>query len=163
MPKAKWEPKTTAIEEAHDLSTLLLDDLQGKLLTHELQMNEYDGELQEVMKNLALKAKDSESSQDLDRDETEDDEDPLALISKVLARIMKFKKNNHNHRYRRRSNAPKDHKGKQFVSNKPKVMNCFECGDANHLVKDCPQKKNKNSSKWNKDRRKKAMIASWSD
>ena len=37
FPKAKWEPKTTAIEEAQDLSTLLLDDLQGKLLTHELK------------------------------------------------------------------------------------------------------------------------------
>ena len=42
-------------------------------------------------------------------------------------------------------------------------MNCFECGDADHLVKDCPQKKNNNSSKWNKDRKKKAMVASWSD
>ena len=76
---------------------------------------------------------------------------------------MKFKKNYHNHRDRRRSATPKDHKGKQFVSTKPKVMNCFECGDADHLVKDCPQKKNKNSSKWNKDRKKKAMVASWSD
>ena len=62
LPKAKWEPKTTAIEEAQDLSSLQLDDLQGKLLTHELQMNEYDGELPESMKNLALKAKEAESS-----------------------------------------------------------------------------------------------------
>ena len=88
LPKAKWEPKTTAIEEARDLCSLQLDDLQGKLLTHELQMNEYDGELPESMKNLALKAKEAEPSQENDMDDEDDDEDPVALISKGLARIM---------------------------------------------------------------------------
>jgi hypothetical protein len=43
-------------------------------------------------------------------------------------------------------------------------MNCFECGDADHLVRDCPQKKNKQQySRRDRDKRKKAMIASWSD
>ena len=57
-------------------------------------MNEYDGELPEGMKNLALKAKENEKLLENDRDDIEDDEDPLALISKALARIMKFKKIN---------------------------------------------------------------------
>ena len=114
LPKAKWEPKTTAIEEAQDLNTLQPDDLQGKLLTHRLQMNEYDGELPEGMKNLALKAKESEHSQENDRD---DDEDPFALISKALAKIMKFKKRNGYKDYNRdmrRCAAHKEHKGKQL-------------------------------------------------
>ena len=116
LPKAKWEPKTTAIEEAQDLSTLELEDLQGKLLTHELQMNEYDGELPEGMKNLALKAKENKHSQENDRDDEDDDEDPFALISKALARIMKFKKNNNNYKDLkdiRRSATHRDHKGSE--------------------------------------------------
>ena len=127
LPKSKWEPKTTTIEEAQDLSTLQLDDLQGKLLTHEIQMNEYDGELPEGMKNLALKAKENEHIPD--RDEEEDDEDPFAVIYKALAKIMKFKKSNGYKGYnrdRRKSSAHKEHKGKQLQSNKSKVMNCFE-------------------------------------
>ena len=139
LPKAKWEPKTTAIEEAQDLSTLQLDALQGKLLTHELQMSEYDGELPESMKNLALKAKEAESSLENDRDV---DEDPVALISKTLARIMKFKKNNKykDFKDKRRPAPQKDYKGKSFHSSKVKLMNCFECGDADHLIKGLPSK-----------------------
>ena len=125
LPKAKWEPKTTAIEEAQDLSTLQLDDLQGKLLNDELKMNEYDGELPKSMKNLALKAKEAEPSQENDRDDEDDDEDLVALISKALARIMKFKKNNKykDFRDKRRSAPHKDYKCKSFQSSKTKVMN----------------------------------------
>ena len=35
-----WEPKATAIEEAHDLSTLTLDGLIGKLKVHEKKVKE---------------------------------------------------------------------------------------------------------------------------
>ena len=34
----KWDPKVTAIQEAKDLNTLLLDELLGSLITHELTM-----------------------------------------------------------------------------------------------------------------------------
>jgi len=36
--KNKWGPKVTAIEEAQDLKKLELDDLLGKLLTHEIHL-----------------------------------------------------------------------------------------------------------------------------
>ena len=45
-------------------------------------------------------------------------------------------------------------------------MNCFECGDADHLIRDCPhKKKNKYSSKKdNGYKKKKAMVATtWSE
>ena len=32
LPKSKWDPKVTTIEEAQDLKTLALDDFLGKLL-----------------------------------------------------------------------------------------------------------------------------------
>jgi len=46
LPKNKWGPKVTAIEEAQDLKTLALDDLLGKLLTHEIHLKEDDEEVQ---------------------------------------------------------------------------------------------------------------------
>ena len=38
LSKSKWGPKVTAIEEGQDLKTLALDDLLGKLLTHEIHL-----------------------------------------------------------------------------------------------------------------------------
>ena len=170
LPKAKWEPKVTAIEEAQDLSILELDDIQGKLLTHELLMNENDGEQIESSKSLALKARNE------DIDSESDDEDPFALITKGLAKILKMKKqfgkdyNRGKYRsYKDKSyQKDKDYKGKSSnSSNKSKTLTCFECGDPDHLVKDCPQKKNKKYDKEkDKDYEKKkhAMVASsWSD
>ena len=55
LPKDKWGPKVTAIEEAQN--KLPLDDLLEKLITHEMILNEDDGELPTSTKNLALKSK----------------------------------------------------------------------------------------------------------
>ena len=44
LPKSKWGPKVTAIEEAQNLKTLALDDLLGKLLTHEIHLKEDEEE-----------------------------------------------------------------------------------------------------------------------
>ena len=35
-----WEKKTTAIEEANDLSTMLLENLIGNLMAYEVQLEE---------------------------------------------------------------------------------------------------------------------------
>ena len=40
LPRSKWEPKGTTIEEAQDLKTLTLHDLVEKLLTHEIHLQE---------------------------------------------------------------------------------------------------------------------------
>ena len=45
LPKSIWGSKVTAIEEAQDLKTLGLDDLLGKLLTHEIHLKEDEEEL----------------------------------------------------------------------------------------------------------------------
>ena len=44
LPKNKWGPKVTVIEEAQNLKKLQLDDLQGKLRTHEIHIKEDEGE-----------------------------------------------------------------------------------------------------------------------
>jgi len=53
-PKNKWGPKVTAIEEARSLKKLKLDDLLGKLLTHEIHLKE--GKEEGSTKGIALKA-----------------------------------------------------------------------------------------------------------
>jgi len=40
LPRSKWEPEVKTIEEAQDLKTFKLDDLAGKLLTHEIHLQE---------------------------------------------------------------------------------------------------------------------------
>jgi hypothetical protein len=125
-----------------------------------MSMNEGDGDLSDNLKNLALKAKDTDQSQGLEKEE-EDDEDPFALMTKALTRILKMKKNYNRDRPR---SSYKDNKGKSGGnSNKSKPMNCFECGDADHLVKDCPQKKKQQYPRRDRDKKKRAMVASWSD
>jgi len=46
LPKNKWDPKVTVIEEAQEIKTLALDDLLGKLLTHEIHLKEDEEEVQ---------------------------------------------------------------------------------------------------------------------
>ena len=158
LPKGKWGPKVTAIEEAQNLKKLPLDDLLGKLITHELTLNEDDGEQLDSMKNVALKAKKDESSSD-DSDESDDEDDPFALVARGLSKILKLKK----YYKPRRNGNPKFQKG-NYSSKKSNSTNlkCFECGDTEHFIKDCPEAKKKNFKSKN-DRGKKAMVATWSD
>ena len=92
LPRSKWGPKVTAIEEAQDLRVLSLDNLLGKLTTNELTLHD-DGEndITPSMKNLALKAKKHHDSSSED-EESEDEEDPFAIITRGLEGIMKMSK-----------------------------------------------------------------------
>jgi len=40
LPRSKWGPKVMAIEEVQDLKTPKLDDRNGKLLTHGIDLQE---------------------------------------------------------------------------------------------------------------------------
>ena len=74
--------KVTAIKEAQDLKKLELDDLLGKLLTHESHLKEDEGE--SSRKGIALKM----SKKDCTSDEEEpNDEDPFSLIVRVLNKM----------------------------------------------------------------------------
>ncbi|WP_241751518.1 hypothetical protein, partial [Vibrio vulnificus] len=43
LPKETFEAKVAAIEETQDLSSLAIDELIGKLLTHEMGNKKEDG------------------------------------------------------------------------------------------------------------------------
>jgi len=53
LPKNKWGSKVTAIEEAQDLKKLELDNLLGKLVTHEIYLKKDEAE--SSRKGIALK------------------------------------------------------------------------------------------------------------
>lgn len=84
LPKNKCGPKVTTIEEAQNLKKLKLDDLIGKLITHELTLNEDEGEQVDSMKNVILKAKKDDWSND-DSNESDDKDDPFIMVARGLS------------------------------------------------------------------------------
>jgi len=75
LPKSEWGAKVTAIEEAQDLKTLGLDDLLGKLFTHEIHLKEDEKELQ-PKKGIAFKTT-KEEPQSSEDESTDSDEDSM--------------------------------------------------------------------------------------
>ncbi|GKU99385.1 hypothetical protein SLEP1_g12243 [Rubroshorea leprosula] len=91
LPK-NWEAKKTTIEESKDLNTLKLDDLIGKLMTYEMDI-QVDGKVEiiEKKKDVAFKARKQkeESENDASDDESSHDEDITKLVSKEVKKYMK--------------------------------------------------------------------------
>ena len=87
LPKNKWGPKVTTIEEAQDLKTLVLDDLLGKFLTHEIHLREDEEEVQ-PKRGVAFKTikEELQSSKD---ESIESDEDSMAMIARGLKKMFK--------------------------------------------------------------------------
>ena len=84
LPRSKWGPKVTAVEEAQDLRVLSLDDLLGKVTTHAFTLyDDRESDVTPSMKNLSLKAKKHQESISEDK-ESDDEEDPFALITRGL-------------------------------------------------------------------------------
>ena len=146
-----WEKKTTAIEEANDLSTLTVENLIGNLMAYEVQLEDRKKDNEDKNKKvLAFQA-----STD---DEDSDDEEEFEIITRKFRKFLK--------------------KGK-FSSSKFKDTNkvtCFGCNKPGHYKKDCPlqQKlKSKSSNNFNgftknkneqvKNKKKKALSITWDD
>ncbi|XP_050238210.1 uncharacterized protein LOC126687697 [Mercurialis annua] len=104
LPILLWQPKTTAIIETHDLSTLRTDELIGKLLLHE---KSYIKLIQAEMakeKGIAFKA--STSAIVEDNKEESNEEEILRLTKRVNE--LKMKENGN---YGRPSSSRKSSKG----------------------------------------------------
>ena len=87
LPKNKWGPKVTAIEEAQDLKTLTLVDLLGKLLTHEIHLKKDNEEVQ-PKRGVAFKTTKEELQSSEDKS-TESNEDSMAMIARGLKKMFK--------------------------------------------------------------------------
>ena len=73
----EWEKKTTAIEEAKDLSNYSLENLIGNLTSYEVQMKEKEND-ENTPKKKILALKITTDTKDSDNDEDED----LALLTR---------------------------------------------------------------------------------
>jgi len=164
LPKNKWRPKVTAIEEAQDLKTLALDDLLGKLLTHEVHRKEDEEEIQ-PKKGVAFKttSKEHYSSKD---NSSEEDEDSMAMIAQGLKKIFKSKIFDPKKFHKKGSFSKKNKKlskGNKPLNNKNESNPppCLSCGLPGHVVKNGPilQKKAKKLKQKAKEEFKNAMIA----
>ncbi|CAH9086338.1 unnamed protein product [Cuscuta europaea] len=81
LPSA-WKPKTTAIEEAKDLSTMTLEDLTGSLMTYELGLQEeQDAENVRKERGIALKAREEEE------DSESESEDEMSMFAKQFGKM----------------------------------------------------------------------------
>jgi len=80
-----WEKKTTAIEEANDLSAMSLENLIGNLMAYEVQLEDGKKDEQQSLskkKELAFHA----SS---DTDNSDNDEEEMAMLSRKFRKFLK--------------------------------------------------------------------------
>jgi cell division protein FtsB/Arc/MetJ-type ribon-helix-helix transcriptional regulator len=148
---SSWESKKTAIKEAKNLNTLPLDELLGSLMSYEVERESFEQEKKEEKskKNLALKASLSSSEEESDEDAE------FAMLARKFRRFYKKREGSF-------SKKPiTSEKGKKIL-NKTDNFTCFGCKKPGHMKIDCPLLK-KNASTSKDKRKKKAMVATWSD
>ncbi|GKV14335.1 hypothetical protein SLEP1_g25231 [Rubroshorea leprosula] len=160
LPK-NWEAKKTAIEESKDLNTLKLEDLIGKLMTYEIEVQVDSGvEVVEKKKDVAFKAskQKEESEDDASDDESRHEEDITKLVSKEVKKYMKkslkgksSRRNKEIHYFRGRICSSDDDRGKSSK----KHIKCYKCNEMGHYRDECPKLK--------KGKKNKAFLATWSN
>ncbi|XP_050207288.1 uncharacterized protein LOC126656728 [Mercurialis annua] len=129
LPILLWQPKTTAIIETHDLSTLRTDELIGKLLLHEMSYIKLIQAEMEKEKSGIVAFKASTSAL-LEENKKESNEEELLRLTK---RVNELKmKGNGNHG--RSSSSRKNSKGgsKTFWDG-----DCQSDGDSHHDANLC--------------------------
>ena len=138
----EWERKVLAIEEANDLSTLLVEELIGNLMSYEANLQARKE--QNIEKKCIAFPTINENS-DLDEEE-------IVFITKNYNKIKKFRK------------MTKFQKGGKFNSSNQTSIKCYECDQFEHMKKDCPKLNNdKRKNQFENFKKKKAFKVTWDD
>jgi hypothetical protein len=139
-----YTSKIDAIEEGRDFESITLDILVSKLLKKEMEIKRED-EDRVKGKSIALRATSSTcSSSDEDNDREE-----IAMLSKRIKNLMKKKE--------LRKKMKKKHFRREISSEEDDEVICYKCKKPGHIQPQCPLYKN------SKHKKKKAMVATWSD
>ncbi|GKV13570.1 hypothetical protein SLEP1_g24565 [Rubroshorea leprosula] len=147
LPKS-CEAKKMTIEESKDLNTFKLEDLIGKLMTYEIEV-QGDGGVEIVEKKKKDVAFKVSNQKEKSEDDASDGENFSSLISREVRRFMK---KNVKSKLARRDEG----------ESTKKSVKCYECNKMGHYRNECPKLK-KDEKKDKKSMKKKAFAATWSD
>ncbi|GJX11673.1 putative reverse transcriptase domain-containing protein [Tanacetum coccineum] len=146
----KWKAKVTTIEEAKDLTTLPLDVIIGNLKVYQTIFG-IDGAASKSIKDkimsIVLKeiiTRGQSSSDSMSQDKCDEDEE-INLMAKNLRKLFRKGVKKHD-KFDIRKEKTKGGSSRREHS-------CYNCGENNHFIDDCP-----------KSKRNKAFVGGgWSD
>ncbi|KAK2364020.1 putative mitochondrial protein [Trifolium repens] len=149
--------KVTAIEEAHDISTMKMDELVGSLQTFEIVLNERGDK-----KNKSIVfVSNTDDSNDQSEDEEEDSiADAIAMLGRQFNKVLKRvggrnRQNGQSIQFdiNKQQNSLKKTKSEE-KSSQGKGVQCHECEGYGHIRSECGTYQK---------RQKKGLTVSWSD
>ncbi|KAK2450596.1 gag-protease polyprotein [Trifolium repens] len=156
LPK-RFDMKVTAIEEAHDISTMKMDELVGSLQTFEIVLNERGDKKN---KNIAF-VSNTDDSNDQSEDEEEDSiADAIAMLGRQFNKVLKRvggrnRQNGQSIQFdiNKQQKSLKKTKSEE-KSSQGKGVQCHECEGYGHIRSECGTYQK---------RQKKGLTVSWSD
>ena len=95
-----YQMKVVAIREARNLSKLLLEELIGSFITHEIMMRDHDKYEEEDKKKKTIAFKSYTQEEEEEKEELNDSElDDIAILNRRYKKYLKFKKGNNLKKY----------------------------------------------------------------
>ncbi|KAK2428670.1 gag-protease polyprotein [Trifolium repens] len=156
LPK-RFDMKVTAIEEAHDISTMKMDELVGSLQTFEIVLNDRGDKKN---KSIAFVTNTEDDVAESDDEEGDSITDAIAMLGRQFNKVLKRV----DRRNRQNGQSIRFDINKQpnnFKKNKPaekssqsKGVQCHECEGYGHIRSKCGTYQK---------RQKKGLTVSWSD
>ncbi|WJX12367.1 hypothetical protein P8452_02877 [Trifolium repens] len=158
LPK-RFDMKVTAIEEAHDISTMKMDELVGSLQTRTFEIV-LDERGDKKNKSIAFVSNTDEESDQIEDEEEDSIADAIAMLgrqfNKVLKRVdRRNRQNGQSIRFdiNKQQNSLKKIKP-QEKSSQGKGVQCHECEGYGHIRSECGTYQK---------RQKKELTVSWSN
>ena len=153
--------KVIAIQEAKDLTKLPLEELIESLMTYEINLVKKQQEGEDKKKKIiALKATTKEEEKEVEKEKQSEEDEDLALIARKFNKFMRgerFKGRRFTSRRDLAKNESSSHGDTEKWEEKRDLV-CFKCKKLGHMKYDCPLYKSEA-----KRRKKKAMMATWSE
>jgi len=158
--------KATVIEDSKDLSKISLDELIGSLMTYEINLKRNEEHIIKT-KPMALKASSSNKDKNQDKtssEESESNEDEIALMTRQFRKFLKYRKGKMTGK-KKFSPGKKNISSSNFNKNHKPDENviCYRCNKPGHMKGECPENKKEKHKRFQKYKKPKAMVATWSD